>query len=141
MKTLEITKEEALAKFLNCGIEEISVTRYDEDTFDAPGGDYMVLTDEEANQKARDYILDSAWAFNKSFLNGHSEAISNIPDKDYNEMAGRLRESFNKAVLAMIDDEESFIDDAIASDGRGHFLSTYDSEENEQGEYFIYRVN
>jgi hypothetical protein len=29
--------------------------------------------------------------------------------------------------------------DAISTDGRGHFISSYDGEENEQGDYYIYR--
>ena len=36
---------------------------------------------------------------------------------------------------------DEFIEDAISSDGRGHFLSPYDGEENEEGDYFIYRIN
>lgn len=108
-------------------------------------GDYTVLTDEDADERAKEYILDSVWAFNYNFLCSHSEAIAEIPKKDYEAMAGKLCESFNKAVLAMIPDKEHFVKDAILSDGRGHFLSSYDSEENEvkiNGTYyFIYRNN
>ena len=108
-------------------------------------GDYLVLTDEEADEKAKEYILDSVWAFNYSFLCAHSGAIAEIPEKEYIEMAGKLCESFNKAVLAMIPDKEHFIKDAIMADGRGHFLSPYDGNENEikvgKEYYFIYRQN
>ena len=107
--------------------------------------DYLILNDEEANEKAKEYILYSFWAFNYDFLCGHSEAISNIPKKEYTEMASRLCESFNKAVIAMIDNIDDCIKDAISCDGRGHFLSPYDGEENEvkfKGEYYyIYRQN
>lgn len=68
-----------------------------------------------------------------------------IPEKEYTEMAGKLCESFNKAVLAMIPDKNHFVKDAILADGRGHFLSQYDGQENEikvNGVwYFIYRCN
>jgi hypothetical protein len=108
-------------------------------------GDYMVLTDEEADEKAKDYILESVWAFNYDFLCAHSEAIAEIPKKEYEQMAGKLCESFNKAVLAMIPDKEHFVKDAILADGRGHFLSPYDGQENEikvgKEYYFIYRQN
>lgn len=108
-------------------------------------GDYLVLTDEEADEKAKEYILDSVWAFNYDFLCGHSDAISNIPKSDYEKIASNLCESFNKAVIAMIDDIDYFISDAIATDSRGHFLSPYDGQENEvkiNGVwYFIYRCN
>lgn len=129
MKTLDYI--DALAKHLGCTREEAEEQRED----------YLVLTDEEADQMARDYILESAWAFKYNFLCGHSEAIAEIPQKDYEEMAGKLCESFNKAVLAMINDIDHFVDDAIACDGRGHFLSSYDGEENEENGYFIYKIN
>ena len=138
MKTLEMTKEEALAKFLECDVDDISVTRYDDDTFDAPGGEYMVLTDEEADRRAQDDILNSAWAFNASFLVGH------VPDgvtEDIISMISEKCEGGNSTMLGLIQDHNTFVEDAISADGRGHFLSTYDGEENEQGEYFIYRVN
>jgi hypothetical protein len=41
----------------------------------------------------------------------------------------------------MIDDPDEFIQDAIDSDGRGHFLSYYDGEETEINDYYIYRIN
>ena len=38
-------------------------------------------------------------------------------------------------------DWESVIEEVIALDGRGQQIATYDSEENEMEEYFIYRLN
>lgn len=116
----------------------------DENTVTDGNAEYIVLTDDEANQMASDYIKDSVWAFNKSFLDCHSEAISAMDEETYKVIQERC-ESSNKAVWAMIDDKDHFIDDAIASDGRGHFLSSYDGNEHEiayKGTYyFIYRTN
>lgn len=134
-------KEESLAIHLGIKTNEITQSKHDENSFEADGGEYLVLTDSEANAMARERILESVWAFNYSFLCAHSEAIAEIPEKDYQDMAGKLCESFNKAALAMIDDVEHFVADAIASDGRGHFISGYDGEENEQGEFYIYQTN
>lgn len=131
-------KKEALIKFLGCNIEDI--TELSEDCFKYGKGEYLILTDREANEKAKEYILDTAWAFNKSFLNSYSEAISEMDEKTYRIIQEGC-ESSNKAILAMINNEDYFVEDAIASDGRGHFLSSYDGEENEQGEYFVYRIN
>lgn len=53
-------------------------------------------------------------------------------------------ESCNEFIRALIDGTcgiDEFVREAIMSDGRGHFIATYDGEENEQDEYFIYRVN
>jgi hypothetical protein len=106
--------------------------------------DYLVLTDDEADEQAKNYILDTVWAFNKSFLDCHSEAISEIDEKTFAKLQEGC-ESINKAILAMIDDKAYFVEEAISADGRGHFLSFYDGEENEQKfnkiYYFIYRQN
>jgi hypothetical protein len=54
-------------------------------------------------------------------------------------------EDANPLVEALIKDMDHFVSDAISSDGRGHFLSSYDSEEVElriNGEYlYAYRLN
>ncbi len=95
---------------------------------------YMILTDEEADEKVKEYIKDSVWAFNSSFLASHSKA-----DEKVFEILAEQCESSNEAVLSLIDDFDHFVDDAILSDGRGHFLATYDGAEEEYSNYFIYR--
>lgn len=104
--------------------------------------DYLVLTDEEADEAAKEYIKESVWAFNAGFIINHSklpyEAIEMVEG-----FQSAKCEDANDTILALIDDFDEFVSDAISADGRGHFLSTYDGEENEEtvdGEtYFIYR--
>ena len=51
----EMTTEQritALAKHLGCEIADISESTYGENTFDAEGGEYLVLTDDEAEEGA-----------------------------------------------------------------------------------------
>jgi len=106
--------------------------------------DYLVLTDEEANEKCAENIKDSLWAFNASFIIDHSK----LP-YDAIEMVQGYQESkcegANDTIEALIDDIDTFIEDAISADGRGHFINTYDGEENEEtvnGEtFYIYRIN
>lgn len=104
--------------------------------------DYLVLTDEEADEKAKEYILDSVWAFTPSFLASFTGFDIEVFEAIQNN--GRC-ESNNSAILSMIEDEDEFVSDAISADGRGHFMSTYDGEENEEtvnGEtFYIYRIN
>lgn len=95
---------------------------------------YMVLTDEEANEKVKEYIYDSAWTFKPSFLASHSRVDENVF-----ETLQELSEGANEAVLSLIDDFDHFVDDAILSDGRGHFLASYNGAEEEYSNYFIYR--
>lgn len=128
----------ALAVHLECDVDDISEASYGENTFDAEGGEYMVLTDDEADQRAADYIKDSLWAFNASFLSGETGIDESVFEAIQNN--GKC-ESNNDAIASCIDDIDSFVESAISADGRGHFMSSYDGEENEEGEYFIYRVN
>ena len=61
------------------------------------------------------------------------------------KMQEKLYEGANSLVEALIEDIDSFVEEAISSDGRGMFLSPYDSEEDEidiEGvTYYFYRLN
>jgi len=88
--------------------------------------DYLVLTNEEADDWVREEIEQMVWAFNPSFLSAHTrvteEAIKKIQE---------LYEGANDALAEMIKDFDEFVEDAVACDGRGHFLAGYDHEEHE----------
>ena len=138
-------KKEALEKYLNL---KVNPSDYDENTFETEDGEeYLVLTDKEADNKAREYILDSLWAFNADFIFAHSDAFVNLSDwerdeaiKSLTEMQGKLCESANGLVRCLIADIDEFVDDAIVADGRGHFLSFYDGVEIDlENGLFAYR--
>ena len=131
------TKIKALSKYLEFEVEDINQV---DDLFTTGNKEYLVLTDKEADEKTKEYILDSVWAFNKSFLDGHSDIIAEIDDKTWATLVDRC-ESSNKAVLAMIPDKDYFVEDAINADGRGHFINSYDGKEEKKDGYYIYRVN
>lgn len=101
-------------------------------------GEYLVLTDKEANAKAGEYILDSLWAFNASFLQYYLRG--DLDEKTITTLQERCEDA-NPALLALVKNKKDLVDDAISADGRGHFLNTYDGEENEAEGYFIYRMN
>jgi len=134
-----MTKEEALAKHLEEDIDMIIESKYDEDEFEVYEQEYLVLTDEEADERAKEYILESVWSFNAWFLVAHmpegvdEDAIKLIQEK--------CCEDANNTFLAMIEDKDYFVEDAISTDGRGHFLSSYDGSEYEVEGYYIYRTN
>ena len=107
--------------------------------------DYLVLTDEEADEAVREYIEETVWAFNPSFLSVHT----GVDEEIFEALAGRC-EGNNESFKRMIKDFDYFVDDAVSCDGRGHFLAGYDHEENEvtyksidnnTTTYYIYRRN
>ena len=126
-----MTKIEALAKFLDeTDLDYVEKLIDDED--------YLVLTDEEADEKACEEIENSIWAFNSEFIASHcdldAETILIIQEAKYEDANEPLKRLIGKNL-------PGFVGDAISSDGRGHFLARYDGHENEEGEFFIYRNN
>jgi len=109
-------------------------------------GDYLVLDDGDADEKAEEYIRYSVWAFNANFIACHCP--DGIDEEHITALRGDSCEDVNEALIALIDagkGMEHFMLDAIGSDGRGHFISFYDGEEHEvtykDTEYYIYRIN
>ena len=101
------------------------------------------LTDEEANEHTRDYIEQSVWAFNASFLAGQT----GLPESAFEGLSKQCEEG-NEPIMQMIQATcgiDSFVEAAISADGRGHFLARYDSEEREFNNgrmtFYIYRIN
>ena len=143
--TTDITTEQriaALAKHLGCELDDISASVYDDNVFNACGGEYLVLTDYEANEQAEQYIRESLWAFRAEFIAAHStNGWSDDCVEALEKMQGELCESANPIIEALIANMDHFVSDAVSADGRGHFISRYDGNENEEGEFYIYRTN
>jgi len=116
-----------------------------EDVDNMIGEDYLVLTDEEADDMVRDYIDESAGMFTPSFL-------SEFTGIDEDVFVALQEAGKYDAIRSMIQDFDAFVEEAVSIDGRGHFLATYDSIEHEVSvsdgayddfytTYYIYRVN
>jgi len=149
METIQEQKIYTLANFLECATEDVQETSYDDNTFKAEGGEYLVLTDSEADEKATEQIKESVWAFNTSFILGEC-GLDFSGEDSLKRMQENSCEDANDFMLSLIERTcglSSFVSSAISADGRGHFLATYDGDENEQivdgiDEYFyIYRAN
>ena len=133
----------------DCQLEDwLEETQSELEYDDSYNQDYMVLTDSEADEKAEEYIKDSLWAFNASFLSSVTGFTISIFEAI---QANDKCESNNEAILQLVGDNfDSLVQDAISYDGRGHFLNTYDGNEEEfnckdytgENEYlFVYRMN
>ena len=195
-------KIEALAKFLGISEEEIS-EGYTDNVFETlDGEEYLVVTDEEADDEfynyeaelidelgldaftdwAKDYIVencvDAEWFENfyyedyESYANDiESESASSdeyenrleeemaeaecttieefveyMVDRISDDLVGQFEFDFGKDALRDVISRYNLLDmDAIVDyikeqDGR-EVLASYDGIENEEGEYFIYRLN
>ena len=140
MKTKE-KKERVIAEFLGCEIEDLTEKNYN--CYGLPiYSDYAIGTDEEADEAAREYIQDSLWAFNASFIIGECNLDYSLEDMITNWQQEKC-ESANDGIRSLIDNScgiDEFVNSAISADGRGHFLATYDGNEIEQDGFYIYRI-
>ena len=144
MKTELTSHQKALAAHLEVPAEEITQSKYNENEFDC-GDTYRVYTDSEADEAVKEQIKDSIWAFNADFILGECGLPLELEDciRSFQE---KECEGANDALLALVEKcagLDKFVNSAVSADGRGHFLSSYDGEENEvdfEGEtYYIYR--
>jgi len=111
---------------------------------DGDFNEYRVLTDEEADELAYDYIMDSLWAFTSSFLAGET----GIDEDVFIALAENGKcESNNDAIASLIKSScgyQEFVDSAVSADGRGHYINSYDGYEHEvkvgRKTFYIYRV-
>ena len=133
VKTVDKTEQEkieALAKHLDCSINEAVVSM----------DDYLVYTDDEADEAVYNYIDESVCFFRSDFIAAHAEI-----DEEVIKKLQELHENSNQAIKSLIKDFDHFVNDAVLCDGRAHFLSSYDGEENEVNvngnTYYVYRSN
>ncbi len=141
-------KINTLAEFLEVETSELETSSYDENIFTYGNQEYLILTDEEADEKTAEEIKNSLWAFNADFIIQHCKNNNDMDNYEYNAAIESLQEaqknqceSLNGLVYALIDNIDEFVEDAIIADGRGHFISYYDGKENELNGLYIYRLN
>lgn len=108
--------------------------------YDICGAEYAIGNDEDADEAVTNYIKESVWAFNPDFLCIHM-LDGKLTSGQITALRGDSCEDVNDSFLAMIDDFDAFVEDAVSTDGRGHFLATYDGVEHECGDYYVYRIN
>lgn len=145
---MEKEKIEVLKNFLLedgfYSVEELKKAEftYENNSISVFNRDYLVLTEEEADEKAKEEIMETLWAFNAEFIAEHSSRVnSDHQIKAIRKMQIELCEDSNNIISALIDDIKEFVNDAIYVDGRGNFLALYDGVEEECEDFYIYRIN
>lgn len=87
------------------------------------------------------YCRDSLWAFSAQFI-GDFLALSESQIKAIGKMQGELCEDAGEIVKLLIGKRiREFVKEAIAADGRGHYLSQWDGREIMlNAEWYAYRI-
>jgi hypothetical protein len=138
-------KIKALADEIKCDIDEIyesDSSAYGLDVYGGGRAEFAVATNDEANKASENYIRDSILAFNATFILSCCElpfALRKAIESYQKEEC----ENANEPLLELVEKTcgiKKFAEKAIQSDGRGHFLATYDGQERERNGIFIYRI-
>lgn len=135
----------ALANFKDRREDEFEPQSYEPREFVIDDETYLVLTDTEADERVLERIKDEVWAFKAEFILDQCDlpgelapAITAFQSDKGEDANGALLKLVEKCCEGGI---EAFTKAAVAADGRGHFLSCYDGEQNESESYYIYRTN
>ena len=150
MKMIE--KLEALDKHIGLDkedkITEDDRSSHDDCLFETDQGDFLVLDDEESDERVKEHVEETLWAFNIDFLKGFLDGALQDEAETILKPLQEKCEDGNDAIKALVDwdnQQGDIVDEAITWDGRSHFLSGYDGEEHEvkvnDTYYYIYRVN
>ena len=133
----------ALANKFGCAPRDVG--EYEGNEYEIDGIDYLVLTEEEAFEKVKEYVENTLWAFSPTFLS----SVTGVDENIFEALQDSDRcEGINKAIKSILDATNTSIEEvaeeAIKWDGRGHFLDRYSGEEIEvyaDGEfYYCYRI-
>lgn len=136
----------ALCEFLGCEPSEIteeSYNHYGLSRFSYGSKEYAIGVDEDCDEATKRHIEQSIWAFNACFILSQCGLPMELEDyiRSFQE---KECENANDSLLALVNkcgDIDKFTKRAIGLDSRGHFLSPYDGDENEQDGFYIYRIN
>lgn len=132
----------AMAEYFGCEVSE--VIEEEKNYFKVNGEEYLILSNEEADEQVKEFIKESLWAFRPEFLANET----GISKKVFEKLCG-MYEDGNEAILTIVEGTcglDKLVEEAILADGRGSFLSAYDGIEHEiyvpeEGiYYYAYRV-
>lgn len=97
------------------------------------GNEYAVGTDKQATKAALEAAYQSLWAFRSSYIISHlniSGRAADVAEKALEKMQGELSEDAGPIIELLLGSKlKRFLRDAVDTDGRGHFLNGWDSEE------------
>jgi len=109
--------------------------------------DWAIYSDSGADMACKDYIEETIGYFNASFLAN----VTKLPEEVFVSIQEHhtSETTINESIMAIVRATcglDRLVEQAIKTDGRGHFLSSWDGEEIELGEidgkeYFAYRIN
>lgn len=152
-RLIQAHRRTSLAENLGCPPENIIPSPQCDKIFEVGAREYLVVTEQEAADIIAEQVEQELWAFHSKFIIQHTFLYEGIifDNDDYNAILqglsviqNHLKEKCNPFLKSLIDATCGmlfFIEEAVTHQGRGHFLAPYDEHEEQQGDFYIYRMN
>lgn len=141
--------QRVVAQYLDCDPQDVEEQDYDHfglKVFSDGDNEVAIGNESEVEAAIAECIEQEAWSFNSDFVARHSKnGYSTELDKAIKMVQEDMSEDAQDLVIAVIENLETFIEDAVSEDGRGMFLNRNDNTEDEvkyKGvTYYCYRIN
>ncbi|WP_347073336.1 hypothetical protein [Bacteroides thetaiotaomicron] len=133
-------RRKILAKFLNRPVNKIFKGDFGCNSFDDLTANYIVLTEEEANEEAKRHVWNFIHTFDTDFLIKHLG--KQFTEERVFELLSRRCDNCLWVMAELMPDYDSFAQEAVTKYGRAYFIcfsdkTEYKMEYNGQY-YFIY---
>lgn len=119
---------------------QVALENYIKNEFNT-SNDFLILDDDTRDEYAIEFIQESLWAFNSSWIQDFLKEGIELETDQIEKITGNLYEDANE-IIKNITDWKTMIHDACSIDGHGHFLSSYNGGEYEFSydgvDYYIY---
>jgi hypothetical protein len=140
--------QRVVAQYLDCDPEDVEEQDYDHfglKVFSDGDNEVAIGTETEVDSAIHECIEQEAWSFNSDFIAKHSKnGYSTELDKAIKMVQEEMSEDAQDLVIAVIENLDTFIEDAVTIDGRGMFLNRNDNTEDEvkyKGvTYYLYKI-
>lgn len=152
-RLIQAHRRTSLAENLGCSPENIIPSPQCDKIFDVGAREYLVVTEQEATEIIAEQIENELWAFHPEWLIRHTllRNSAKFAAADYEAVLQaftaiqhHLMETCNPMLRGLIEATcgmPLFIEEAIAHNGRGHFLAPCDENEEKQDDFYIYRMD
>lgn len=136
-----------LARHLHCSISHLKESRYGTPhLFEYFNADYLILTNEEANQEFEIQLETLIYQLDIDFIKKHLKI--DIPTEILQQYIFDMCDNYSciQVFWELLHDKTAFLEDVAKIYGRGYVLGWYDGKEievcaDEHTSYYIYRLN
>ena len=138
-------RQQLLANHLGCDINTIKNSLYKENLFEHENSDYLVLSNEEADEETRKQITDTLWSLDALLIKQYIK--TDISTETIEHIQAEMCPNCIHLLLALMENVDLFYKEIGKKFGRNYFIAFHDCLEHVIFEfegnrrYYIYRLS